>query len=98
MIWRAVPAFVLLIAIFPLSAQEAKNSGSVASTEENPLTQPTEPTNTNGSQTPQVPAAGDPLYAPLAVGRQSAEEKFMDYATATVGPRALVGPALLRPR
>jgi hypothetical protein len=45
-------------------------------------------------QSPPVPAAGDPLYAPLATGRQNPSQKFMDYAIVTIGPRALVGPAL----
>jgi len=39
------------------------------------------------------PAAGDPLYAPLALGPETVHQKFMDYAVITVGPRALFGPA-----
>ena len=43
---------------------------------------------------PPVPAAGDPLYAPLATSRgpQSFHERFMDYAIVTVGPRSLFVP------
>jgi hypothetical protein len=43
---------------------------------------------------PPVPAAGDPLYAPLASSRgpQSFHERFMDYAIVTVGPRSLFVP------
>ena len=43
---------------------------------------------------PPVPAAGDPLYAPVVTSRgpQSLHERFMDYAIVTVGPRSLFVP------
>jgi len=44
---------------------------------------------------PLVPAAGDPLFAPVAVSdrAETLPEKFMDYAILTCGPRALIAPA-----
>ena len=44
---------------------------------------------------PPVPAAGDPLYAPIASGGpQSFHQRLMDYAIVTVGPRSLfIAPA-----
>jgi len=43
-----------------------------------------------------VPAAGDPLYAPVTTSPQpeSLQEKFMDYAIVTFGPRVLFTPAI----
>ncbi len=43
---------------------------------------------------PLVPAAGDPLYAPLVTspGPQSLHDRFIEYAIVTVGPRALIVP------
>jgi hypothetical protein len=75
-----------LLIILPLSAQDGQNV--------NPKAQSTDATNAGAPQAPPVPAAGDPLYAPLATGKQTIGEKFMDYAIVTIGPRALVGPAL----
>lgn len=42
-----------------------------------------------------VPAAGDPLFAPLATttGPQGFHEKLMNWAVITVGPRSFVAPA-----
>jgi hypothetical protein len=43
---------------------------------------------------PPVPAAGDPLYAAVVTSakRQSLQQRFMDYAIVTVGPRSLFVP------
>jgi hypothetical protein len=43
---------------------------------------------------PPVPAAGDPLYAPVVTtrGPQSLHDRFMDYLIVTIGPRALFVP------
>ena len=43
-----------------------------------------------------VPAAGDPLFAPVATSNtpQTVQQKFIDYAIVTVGPRALLTPAI----
>jgi hypothetical protein len=42
-----------------------------------------------------VPAAGDPLYAPVATGGpQTAHERLMDYVIVSFGPRTLFVPAL----
>lgn len=57
-------------------------------------TEPLDPATQRSPQSPPIPAAGDPLYAPLASGRQTLNQKLMDYAIITIGPRALVGPAL----
>jgi hypothetical protein len=45
---------------------------------------------------PLVPAAGDPLFAPLATtdGPESFHEKLMYWAVNTVGPRSFVLPAV----
>ncbi len=44
---------------------------------------------------PLVPAAGDPLFAPLATttGPESLHEKLMDWAVITAGPRSFAAPA-----
>ncbi len=54
------------------------------------------PTTPKPRTTPPVPAAGDPLYAPVATSRmpQSLHERFMDYAIVTVGPRSLFIPPI----
>jgi hypothetical protein len=83
-----------MLIICPLSAQEGQDVNPAISKDQNPQTQPTEATNVGTPQSPPVPAAADPFYAPLAIGKQTIAEKFMDYATVTIGPRALVGPAL----
>jgi hypothetical protein len=50
------------------------------------------------SPNPQAPvaAAGDPWYAPIATSTrpQSLNERFMDYAIVTVGPRTLFVPVI----
>jgi hypothetical protein len=71
-------------AIFPINAQ---NSSPVSTPT------PSEPQATTDLQ-PPVPAAGDPLYAPVVTSRgpQSLHERFMDYAIVTVGPRSLFVP------
>jgi len=44
---------------------------------------------------PVVPAAGDPLFAPVATGTPpTLHEKFMNYAVITVGPRVFFVQAL----
>ena len=46
------------------------------------------------SSAPPVPAAGDPLYAPIATLKsQTLREKFTAYTRVTVGPREVVTPA-----
>jgi len=43
---------------------------------------------------PPIPAAGDPLYAPVATARepQTLHQRLVDYAIVTVGPRSLFVP------
>ncbi len=71
-------------ASFPINAQ---NSSPVSTPT------PSKPQATPDRQ-PPVPAAGDPLYAPVVTrrGPQSLHERFMDYAIVTVGPRSLFVP------
>jgi hypothetical protein len=75
--------FVLgpLFASFPINAQNP----SAVSTPTAPKPQATP------DLQPPVPAAGDPLYAPVVTSRgpQSLHERFIDYAIVTVGPRTL---------
>ena len=71
-------------ASFPINAQ---NSSPVSTPT------PSKPQATPDRQ-PPVPAAGDPLYAPVVTSRgpQSLHERFMAYAIVTVGPRSLFVP------
>src|ERR1700678_1925428 len=71
-------------ASFPIKAQNPPPVS--ASTGSKPQTTP--------DLQPPVPAAGDPLYAPVVTSRgpQSIHDRFMDYAIVTVGPRSLFVP------
>jgi len=77
-----------LLLACPLAAQEPPVAAPPQTGVQEIVKAPEEPAS--------VPAAGDVLYAPVAVtpGGQSLGEKFDDYAVATVGPRAIFSPAL----
>jgi len=83
----------LLILVFVLGSSLA--SFQISAQSPSPPSTPTapEPQATPDLQ-PPVPAAGDPLYAPVVTSRgpQSLHERFMDYAIVTVGPRSLFVP------
>ena len=79
-----------LAAGFPLHAQEGAPP---------PTPVPTADTQSNANPPAPslpVPAAGDPLYAPVTTSPQpeSLQEKFMNYAIVTFGPRVLFTPAI----
>jgi hypothetical protein len=82
-----------LILVFVLGCSFA--SVPINAQNPSPASTPTapKPQATPGLQ-PPVPAAGDPLYAPVVTSRgpQSLHERFMDYAIVTVGPRTLFVP------
>jgi hypothetical protein len=41
-----------------------------------------------------IPIAGDAIFAPLAISRETLKTRFEDYAVLSFGPRAIVSPAV----
>ena len=79
----------LLAAVISLNAQDPAATAPIA------LDKPASVAPVSTSDTPPVPAAGDPWYAPVApsTAPQTVHQKFMDYAIVTFGPRAIFTPA-----
>lgn len=85
----------LLILVFVLGYSFA--SVPINAQNASPVTTPSAPKpQATPDLQPPVPAAGDPLYAPVVTSRrpQSLHERFMDYAIVTVGPRSLFVPPI----
>jgi hypothetical protein len=71
------------------SSPDAQAPSGVAAPNNDPAKAATVP-----APAPALPAPGDPLFAPIATtANETSHEKFMDYMTVTVGPRALFSPA-----